>query len=73
MFEGTEQANLDSLLLIKARSKNPRVKFFPVEGRNHFDILEPANKFLASQIVGPWTRGPVELSDEAITRAVAKK
>lgn len=73
VLEGTEQANLDSLLIIKARSNNPLVKFFPVEGRNHFDILAPANKLLASQIIGPWSRGPVELDDQAIVRAVAKK
>ena len=73
VFEGTEQGNLQSLLLIKARSTNPLVKFFPVEGRSHFDILAPANTFLASQVAGPWTRGPVELGDEAFMRAVAKK
>jgi dipeptidyl aminopeptidase/acylaminoacyl peptidase len=74
VFEGTvrPQANIDSVLAIKAASKNPLVKFFPVEGRNHFDILAPANTFLASQIIGSWASGPVELSDEAVVRAVAK-
>jgi hypothetical protein len=74
VLEGKEErSNIGSLLMIKARSKNPLVTFFPVEGRNHFDILAPANKFLASQIIRPWSRGPVELSEEAVVRAVAKQ
>ncbi len=72
VLEG-EHGNLDPLLMIKARSKNPLVKFFPVAGRTHFDILAPANTLLASQIVGPWSRGPVELGDEAVQGALAKK
>jgi hypothetical protein len=73
VLEGTEQGNLDSLLMIKARSKNPLVKFFPVKGFTHFNVLAPANKFIASQIIGPWSRGPVDLSEEAVARAIGKK
>jgi acetyl esterase/lipase len=68
VFEGTEQGNLDSLLMIKARSKNSLVRFFPVKGFTHFNVLAPANKFLASQIIGPWSRSALELSAECRTR-----
>jgi acetyl esterase/lipase len=72
VFEG-EQGNLESLLVMRERSKNPLVKFFPLKSRDHFDILAPVNRFLASQIIGPWTRGRVELGDEAVARAIAKE
>jgi acetyl esterase/lipase len=73
VFEGTERGNLGAVLIIKRRSKNPLVKFFAAEGRTHFDILAPANKFLASQIVGPWTSGPPDIDSAAFDKAVARK
>lgn len=72
VFEGTEQANLESLLLMKARSKNPLVTFIPVDGRTHFDVLAPANAFLASQIIGPWRRNPPVFDNQAFLSAVEK-
>jgi pimeloyl-ACP methyl ester carboxylesterase len=49
-LEGTESGNHESLLEMRATTRNQRVKFFPVKGAGHFDILAPVNALLAKKI-----------------------
>jgi len=51
VFEGTQRGNLDSLQTMARTSKNPKVKFFPVRGANHFSLLAPTNRLIAEKIL----------------------
>lgn len=56
VFEGTKDGNLPALEIMAKASKNPKVRFFPVQGADHFTLLSPVNKLLAGKIpadVGP--------------------
>lgn len=55
VLEGTG-GNIDSLRALDRASNNPLVRFFPVEGADHFSILAPATKLIADRMlrdVGP--------------------
>jgi len=32
-------------------NKNPLAQFFPIEGHNHFSVLDPINRVIASKIL----------------------
>jgi pimeloyl-ACP methyl ester carboxylesterase len=51
VFEGTVEGNIDSLQAMTRSSTNPRARFLPVRGANHFSILAPTNRLLAARIL----------------------
>jgi predicted alpha/beta-hydrolase family hydrolase len=52
VFEGTEQrSNIDSVMALSRTSRNPLVHFHPVKGANHFSILAPVSRLVASKIL----------------------
>jgi dipeptidyl aminopeptidase/acylaminoacyl peptidase len=58
VFEGTVQGNLASLRALERASTNPKVRFHPVKGANHFSILAPTTRVIAAKILrddGPAT------------------
>src|SRR5262249_55406375 len=50
VFEGTAKGNLGAMGMIR-NSKNPKVKLFPVTGANHFSLLAPTNRLIATKIL----------------------
>jgi hypothetical protein len=52
VFEGARQpGNLDALEEMSRVSTNAKVRFFPVQGANHFSILAPLNRLIAQKIL----------------------
>jgi hypothetical protein len=51
VFEGTVQGNLRSLQAMAQASTNPKARFFPVKGANHFSILLPTTRLIAAKIL----------------------
>ncbi|WP_223165016.1 alpha/beta hydrolase family protein [Massilia frigida] len=50
--------NIDSLLAMRSATRNQHIRFIPVHGANHFNVLAPANKQIAQKILldtGPAT------------------
>ncbi|MDQ1818099.1 hypothetical protein RBA41_32850 [Massilia sp. CCM 9210] len=44
--------NLDSLLAMRNATRNPQIRFVPVRGADHFNVLAPANRVIAQKILG---------------------
>jgi acetyl esterase/lipase len=58
VFEGTADGNLECLRAMARASTNPLAHFHPVRGANHFSLLAPTNRLIASKILrddGPAT------------------
>jgi dipeptidyl aminopeptidase/acylaminoacyl peptidase len=58
VFEGTVQGNISSLQAMSQACTNPKMKFFPVRGANHFSLLDPTTRLIAGKILkddGPTT------------------
>lgn len=56
VFEGAGDGNMVPLVRMQAASTNPQVHFIAVEGADHFSVLAPMNRLIASGIrqdVGP--------------------
>ena len=51
VFEGVRDGNLDSLQKLQAASTNPKLHFFPVRGADHFSVLSPLNRMIATRIL----------------------
>jgi acetyl esterase/lipase len=52
VFEGAGQpGNLNALQELSRASTNNKVRFFPVQGANHFSILAPLNRLIAQKIL----------------------
>jgi hypothetical protein len=52
VFEGAEEpSNIDDLRQLAWTSKNPLIKFCPVEGASHFSILAPESRLIAAKIL----------------------
>lgn len=68
VFEGAIQGNAVCLQNMNGVNSNPKVNFFAVLGKNHFDLLSPVNKLIAERILkdnGPecnLTFSPIELN-----------
>ena len=61
VIEG-EQGNWDgAVATMKARNTNPNIKFFKVDGFDHFNVIAPVAEILAEQIMN----GKVELSEKS--------
>jgi dipeptidyl aminopeptidase/acylaminoacyl peptidase len=70
VLEGTGwSGNIAALRSMARASKNPRIRFLPVQGVNHFSILGPANELIAAKILaddGPTTR--IAFTEEELDR-----
>jgi len=51
VIEGDQGGNLSSLREMQAKNKNPLVRFVPVPGASHFDLLAPLNDAISRTIV----------------------
>lgn len=51
VFEGAMKGNIDSLDAMANSCRNTQVRFFPVRGGSHFDILAPLNRMIAQKIL----------------------
>jgi acetyl esterase/lipase len=74
VFEGTENGHLDSLKAMAEQTTNPRVRFFPIRGQNHFSILAPMTRLIAEKILhdeGPMTN--VTFAEDEVRRQFTKR
>ncbi len=58
VFEGTRDANTDSLDALARASRNPLLRIHPVKGADHFSLLQPVTRLIAGKILrddGPTT------------------
>jgi pimeloyl-ACP methyl ester carboxylesterase len=51
VFEGTTDGNLIALQEMQRVNKNPLVQFFPIDGHDHFSVLDPINRVIAQKIL----------------------
>lgn len=51
VFEGTVGGNIDALREMSKASTNLNVRYLPVKGANHFNLLAPVNKLIAERIL----------------------
>lgn len=51
VFEGTREGNLDALRSMAKASKNPKVRFFAVNGATHFSALGSTNRIIAEKLL----------------------
>jgi len=52
VFEGTEKrSNINSVMALSRASRNPLVHFHAVKGADHFSILAPVSRLVASKIL----------------------
>jgi pimeloyl-ACP methyl ester carboxylesterase len=73
VFEGTVQANIDSLQSMARSSTNPKAHFLAVRGANHFSVLAPTNRLIAERILRD--DGPVcnlTFAEEELSKRFAK-
>lgn len=63
VMEGAESENWRGASLIMARhNKNPQIRFIPVPGHDHFNVIAPLTELIASQII----RGDVMITPELV-------
>jgi acetyl esterase/lipase len=73
VFEGTVKGNLHSLEAMSQACTNPKVKFFPVKGANHFNQLDPTTRLIAGKILkddGPTTA--ISLTADEVNKPFAR-
>jgi len=58
--------------VMKTASKNPLLTFIEVAGHSHFSVLSPTNRLIASRIVGGWSTGAVQLTEQDVSAAASK-
>ena len=51
VFEGTARGNIDALQAMAKVSTNPKAHFLPVRGADHFNLLAPVNRLIATKIL----------------------
>lgn len=63
VLEGANQGNWDGSIEVMAENNtNPKIKFFPVPGLNHFSVIAPAAALFADQILA----GKFEVTEEMV-------
>jgi alpha/beta superfamily hydrolase len=50
IIEG-DKGNIESLRELRLKNKNPRVQFVEVKGANHFSVIAPYSRHIATQIL----------------------
>jgi pimeloyl-ACP methyl ester carboxylesterase len=72
VIEGTGRGNLKALQVMARICKNPIVRFLPVNGATHFDVLLPASKLIVEQIIRDTGENcAIELTEESLNKAFA--
>lgn len=51
VFEGTVEGNISSLQAMARSSANPKTRFVPVRGANHFSLLAPTTRLITDKIL----------------------
>ncbi|MCH2204799.1 MAG: prolyl oligopeptidase family serine peptidase [Lentisphaerales bacterium] len=72
VFEGTT-GNIDSLLEMKQKSKNPLAHFYPLKGYDHFNCIYPLNELIAQKILAD--KSPdceISFNEQSITSELNK-
>jgi dienelactone hydrolase len=64
VIEG-EDGNIESLRALQTASTNAKLKFFPVAGATHFDVLGPVNALLAREL----TAGAIDVTAREVQAA----
>jgi alpha/beta superfamily hydrolase len=65
--------NIGSLRAMASASKNPKIRFLPVQGATHFSILAPVNKLIATKILADDGPTPaISLSEAEVNAAMVK-
>jgi acetyl esterase/lipase len=74
VFEGAAgRGNVDDLRAMARASTNPRARFFPVRGADHFTLLAPLNRLIATRILAD--DGPscnLRFTEDEVNQAVGK-
>ena len=73
VLEGAVQGNTELLMIMEQLTNNPKIKFIPVDGANHFSLLGPTNRLIAGKILrdtGPECN--VTLTESEVNAANAK-
>ncbi|MFZ6779539.1 alpha/beta hydrolase family protein [Undibacterium sp. Ji83W] len=73
IIEGVD-GNIDSLELMRSKSRNPFIKFLPVSGATHFTILAPGNDLIARKILlddGPVSN--IRITENELIAELSKK
>ena len=74
VFEGAAgRSNVDELRAMARISTNAKVRFYPVRGADHFRLLAPVNRLVASKILtddGPTTN--LSFTEDELNQAVGK-
>jgi dienelactone hydrolase len=73
VFEGTQRGNLYPLQAMARASTNPMIHFFPVQGANHFSILAPTTRLIASKVIrddGPESN--LTFSEEEVNKLLGR-
>ena len=66
VFEGVD-GNISSLLAMQQENTNPLVRFHPVEGSDHFDVIAPLSELIAEKILGdPGPEAEITITDEEV-------
>ncbi len=63
VMEGAESENWTGASLVMSRfNRNPQIRFFPVPGHDHFNVIAPLTELFASQII----QGEVNITPQMI-------
>ena len=66
--------NIGSLRAMAGASKNPKIRFFPVQGASHFSVLAPVNKLIATKILTDNGSTPtISLSEAEVNAAMTTR
>jgi pimeloyl-ACP methyl ester carboxylesterase len=72
VIEGTSEGNLQAVQWMEAKSKNPLIRFLPVNGATHFSVLAPAEKLIVGEILkDTGEKCAIELTSESLNKAFA--
>lgn len=69
VLEGADEGNMDDLITMKARNRNPLVNFIAAPGYDHFSVLAPATALIAQRILADTGAKPaIALTDADLAR-----
>jgi acetyl esterase/lipase len=73
VLEGVTGGNIGSLRAMAGASKNPKIRFLPVQGATHFSVLAPVNKLIATKILADDGPTPaISLSEAEVNAAMTR-
>ncbi len=73
VFEGSARGNVHCLQTMARASTNPNVHFLPVRGADHFSLLAPTTRLIASKILrDDGARTNLTFTEEEVNRVAGK-